>query len=95
MIESKSIIVIEGIDCSLDLTCQRKKKTEKLAEDENEQGKKEAYLKELKEESTSRVTLSGLLNFVDGHWSASGGERIIAFTTNYVEKLDPTLIRRG
>ena len=24
-----------------------------------------------------------------------GGERIIVFTTNYVEKLDPALIRRG
>ncbi|GFZ17508.1 P-loop containing nucleoside triphosphate hydrolases superfamily protein [Actinidia rufa] len=72
-----------------------KKKTEKLTEDKNEQGKKEAYLKEPKEESTSRVTLSGSLNFIDGLWSASGGKRIIAFTTNYVEKLDPALIRRG
>ncbi|XP_057514551.1 AAA-ATPase ASD, mitochondrial-like [Actinidia eriantha] len=92
---SKSIIVIEDIDCSLDLTGQRKKTTEKLAEDKNEQGKKEAYLKEPKEERTTRVTLSGLLNFIDGLWSASGGERIIVFTTNYVEKLDPALIRSG
>ncbi|GFS32691.1 P-loop containing nucleoside triphosphate hydrolases superfamily protein [Actinidia rufa] len=92
---SKSIIVIEDIDCSLDLTGQRKKTTERPAEDKNEQGEKEAYLKEPKEERTSRVTLSGLLNFIDGLWSASGGERIIVFTTNYVEKLDPALIRRG
>ncbi|GFY87109.1 P-loop containing nucleoside triphosphate hydrolases superfamily protein [Actinidia rufa] len=41
------------------------------------------------------VTLSGLLNFIDGLWSACGSERIIVFTTNYVEKLDPALIRRG
>ena len=47
------------------------------------------------EESNSKVTLSGLLNFIDGLWSAIGGERIIVFTTNYVEKLDPALIRRG
>ena len=47
------------------------------------------------EESNSKVTLSGLLNFIDGLWSACGGERIIVFTTNYVEKLDPALIRRG
>ena len=40
-------------------------------------------------------SLSGLLNFIDGLWSACGGERIIVFTTNYVEKLDPALIRRG
>nr|GMD49567.1 AAA-ATPase At3g28580-like [Ipomoea batatas] len=41
------------------------------------------------------VTLSGLLNVIDGLWSAVGEERIIVFTTNYIEKLDPALIRRG
>ncbi|CBI15299.3 unnamed protein product, partial [Vitis vinifera] len=46
-------------------------------------------------EESSKVTLSGLLNFIDGLWSACGGERLIVFTTNYVEKLDPALIRRG
>ncbi|XVF60444.1 hypothetical protein PTKIN_Ptkin08bG0047000 [Pterospermum kingtungense] len=43
----------------------------------------------------ARFTLSGLLNCIDGLWSACGGERIIVFTTNHVEKLDPALIRRG
>ena len=38
---------------------------------------------------------SGLLNSVDGLWSACGSEKIIVFTTNYVDKLDPALIRRG
>ncbi|XVE57038.1 hypothetical protein DITRI_Ditri04bG0059500 [Diplodiscus trichospermus] len=94
---SKSIIVIEDIDCSLDLTGQRKKKAEKHWEDESEKMDKER--KEAKEEgsgsSSSKVTLSGLLNFIDGLWSACGGERLIVFTTNYVEKLDPALIRRG
>ncbi|KAE8124115.1 hypothetical protein FH972_019025 [Carpinus fangiana] len=93
---SKSIIVIEDIDCSLDLTGQRKKKTEKSYDDENEKLSKEIAKKEAKEEgSSSKVTLSGLLNFIDGLWSACGGERLIVFTTNYVEKLDPALIRRG
>ena len=41
------------------------------------------------------MTLSGLLNFIDGLWSACGGERIVVFTTNHVDKLDPALIRRG
>ena len=41
------------------------------------------------------MTLSGLLNFIDGLWSACGGGRIIIFTTNHKEKLDPALIRRG
>ncbi|PON93297.1 Spastin [Trema orientale] len=90
---SKSIIVIEDIDCSLDLTGQRKKKAEQSClEDEKGKGKK----KETKEEGSSgKVTLSGLLNFIDGIWSACGTERLIVFTTNYVEKLDPALIRRG
>ncbi|KAF3946880.1 hypothetical protein CMV_026902 [Castanea mollissima] len=90
---SKSIIVIEDIDCSLDLTGQRKKKKEQVKdEEENDPASKMA---KGEEESNSKVTLSGLLNFIDGLWSACGGERIIVFTTNYVEKLDPALIRRG
>ncbi|MQK21645.1 AAA family ATPase, partial [Escherichia coli] len=50
---------------------------------------------EEEENKDSKVTLSGLLNFIDGIWSACGGERIIIFTTNFVDKLDPALIRRG
>uniref|UniRef100_A0A0D3GN89 Uncharacterized protein n=1 Tax=Oryza barthii TaxID=65489 RepID=A0A0D3GN89_9ORYZ len=50
---------------------------------------------EEKDKEGSKVTLSGVLNFIDGLWSACGGERIIVFTTNHVEKLDPALIRRG
>jgi ATP-dependent 26S proteasome regulatory subunit len=41
------------------------------------------------------VTLSGLLNFIDGLLSAHNDERIIVFTTNFVNKLDPAPIRRG
>ncbi|KAK9040390.1 hypothetical protein V6N11_015553 [Hibiscus sabdariffa] len=77
---SKSIIVVEDIDCSLDLTGQMKYPRQK----ENKEGPK-----------TSHVTLSGLLNFIDGFWSACGGERLVVFTTNFVEELDPALIRKG
>ncbi|KAL0926029.1 hypothetical protein M5K25_004410 [Dendrobium thyrsiflorum] len=41
------------------------------------------------------ISLSGLLNFIDGLWSTSGEERIIVFTTNYKEKLDRALLRPG
>ncbi|XP_027358170.1 AAA-ATPase ASD, mitochondrial-like isoform X2 [Abrus precatorius] len=92
---SKSIIVIEDIDCSLDLTGQRKKNKKEKDEDEVEQAKNPTKKHEEDEEKGSKVTLSGLLNFIDGIWSACGGERIIIFTTNFVEKLDPALIRRG
>lgn len=39
--------------------------------------------------------MSGLLNFIDGLWSSCGDERIIIFTTNHKEKLDPALLRPG
>ncbi|CAI0453469.1 unnamed protein product [Linum tenue] len=102
----KSIIVIEDIDCSLDLTGQRKSDKKKDNEDDSDSdddsgGKSNSVIsktlkeKEKENKSDSRVTLSGLLNFIDGIWSACGGERIIVFTTNYVDKLDPALIRRG
>ncbi|KAF5476914.1 hypothetical protein F2P56_003604 [Juglans regia] len=60
MIETsaKSIIVIEDIDCSLDLIGQRKKKTKKSSDDDDEN---EIPIKGAKEEEKSnKVTLSGL-----------------------------------
>ncbi|CAK7327387.1 unnamed protein product [Dovyalis caffra] len=44
---------------------------------------------------SQQLTLSGLLNFIDGLWSSCGDERIIVFTTNYQDKLDPALLRPG
>ncbi|KAI3446515.1 hypothetical protein Pfo_003180 [Paulownia fortunei] len=90
---SKAIIVIEDIDCSADLTGQRAKKRVKKEQEESDPLHRMA--KEETESKNSKITLSGLLNFIDGLWSACGGERLIVFTTNYVEKLDPALIRRG
>ncbi|KAJ7974469.1 AAA-ATPase [Quillaja saponaria] len=90
---SKSIIMIEDIDCSLDFTGQRKKKKEKVEEEEGKDPQTPG--KEERDTKNSQVTLSGLLNFIDGLWSACGGEKLVVFTTNYVEKLDPALIRKG
>ncbi|KAL1213536.1 AAA-ATPase [Cardamine amara subsp. amara] len=47
------------------------------------------------EEAKRKVTLSGILNFIDGLWSSFGDERIIVFTTNHKERLDPALLRPG
>ncbi|XP_019177219.1 PREDICTED: AAA-ATPase ASD, mitochondrial-like [Ipomoea nil] len=92
----KSIIVIEDIDCSLDLTGQREKKEEEKDKEKEEKDPiKKDLLKEIEKKKGSEVTLSGLLNVIDGLWSAIGEERIIVFTTNYPEKLDPALVRRG
>lgn len=45
--------------------------------------------------SDVQITLSGLLNFIDGLWSSCGDERIIVFTTNHKDRLDPALLRPG
>lgn len=90
---SKAVIVIEDIDCSADLTGQRGKRPEK--KDEDDKDVLHRMVREETDSKSSKITLSGLLNFIDGLWSACGGERIIVFTTNYVERLDPALIRRG
>ncbi|KAM7269727.1 hypothetical protein ACFE04_025224 [Oxalis oulophora] len=72
---NRSILVIEDIDCSIDLENRK-----------SENGYNQF---------DNKITLSGLLNFIDGLWSSVGDERIIVFTTNYKEKLDPALLRPG
>ncbi|KAJ0704932.1 putative AAA+ ATPase domain, ATPase, AAA-type, core [Helianthus annuus] len=76
---NRSILVVEDIDCSVELHDRVQVETEK-----DKTAKKE-----------HKVTLSGFLNFIDGLWSSCGDERIIIFTTNRKEKLDPALVRPG
>ncbi|XP_057545519.1 AAA-ATPase At4g25835-like [Amaranthus tricolor] len=87
---SKSIIVIEDIDCSIDLSDRQSK--------ERSKNRQLLYSHHGLDDGPTRpgsVTLSGLLNFTDGLWSCCGSERIFVFTTNHVEKLDPALLRSG
>ncbi|KAK8959242.1 hypothetical protein KSP40_PGU009017 [Platanthera guangdongensis] len=76
---NKSMLVIEDIDCSVDLQNR-----------DGEEGEKET-----KSHNNNDVTLSALLNLIDGLWSTSGEERIIVLTTNYKDQLDPALLRPG
>ncbi|KAG9690187.1 P-loop containing nucleoside triphosphate hydrolase protein, partial [Aureobasidium melanogenum] len=46
-----------------------------------------------KDEPTSKISLSGLLNVIDGVATHEG--RILIMTTNHPEKLDPALVRAG
>ncbi|CAF2149925.1 unnamed protein product [Brassica napus] len=85
---SKSIIVIEDIDCSINLTNRGKKFNEpEMALTGSGLGDESV--------NGDTITLSGLLNFTDGLWSCCGSERIFVFTTNHIEKLDPALLRSG
>ncbi|XP_057725300.1 AAA-ATPase At3g50940-like [Arachis stenosperma] len=80
---NRSILVMEDIDCTIKLPNREEEK-----EDNNNN-------KEADKSEDSKVTLSGLLNAIDGLWSCCGEERIIVLTTNHKEKLDPALIRAG
>ncbi|KAL5977852.1 hypothetical protein ACLOJK_036875, partial [Asimina triloba] len=108
---SKSVIVVEDVDCTLDLSDRRQRflKKEKFGgggggDDaggggENVEDRQKGGGGERDRQGGysmfSAVSLSGVLNFVDGLWSSCGGERLMIFTTNHKEKLDPALLRPG
>ncbi|MBA0683027.1 hypothetical protein Goari_024706 [Gossypium aridum] len=77
---NQSILVVEDIDCGLELHDRQTEPQPGAA---------------IKPKRSSQVTLSGLLNFIDGLWSSCGDERIIVFTTNHKDRLDPALLRPG
>ncbi|WOH10362.1 hypothetical protein DCAR_0729830 [Daucus carota subsp. sativus] len=75
---NRSILVIEDIDCSVELPDRNAKPVPSDRHPRDVQ-----------------FSLSGLLNFIDGLWSSCGDERIIIFTTNHKDRLDPALLRPG
>ncbi|KAM5587137.1 AAA-ATPase [Rosa sericea] len=79
---NQSILVIEDIDCGLELQDRTLVKTTSSSKDKDRADE-------------PAITLSGLLNFIDGLWSGSAEQRIIIFTTNHKDKLDPALLRPG
>ncbi|EOA22404.1 hypothetical protein CARUB_v10003040mg [Capsella rubella] len=81
MTENRSILLMEDLDCS--------------GADARDEDKEDDENQDMKKKKDPKVTLSGLLNFVDGLWSSCVEERIIIFTTNHKEKLDPALLRPG
>ncbi|KAK1641935.1 hypothetical protein QYE76_059740 [Lolium multiflorum] len=90
----KSVNVVEDIDCSLDLSDRRKKGGGIIDEDDDDNNAKMSMLPPATIGRES-ISLSGLLNFVDGLWSSCIGERLIIFTTNHPERLDPALVCPG
>ncbi|CAN1167342.1 AAA-ATPase At5g57480 [Linum perenne] len=90
---SKSIIVIEDIDCSINLGNRKKRAAAAVGGGGYDPA--EIRIGTESDGGGNSITLSGLLNFTDGLWSCCGSERIFVFTTNHVEKLDPALLRSG
>ena len=95
----ETILVIEDIDAMLNIVKSREsdKKTYQDYLDEKEKSKKmtadEWDKLEYNKRKKSTITLSGLLNMIDGLFSSHG--RILIMTTNHPEVLDSALIRPG
>ncbi|CAL5048009.1 unnamed protein product [Urochloa decumbens] len=99
----KSLIIVEDIDCSLglfDRTTRTSPSTSHDA-DSNDPGTPHPVgmlpppFPFPTHAGREKISLSGVLNFVDGLWSSCVGERLIVFTTNHVDRLDPALLRPG
>jgi len=102
---NRSILVIEDIDCCFDAAASRKdikapEPVEELdpgytSDSSDDDGWQKNAHRPGAAPPPKGITLSGLLNFIDGLWSTCGEERIIVFTTNYKDRLDPALLRPG
>ncbi|KAK6136733.1 hypothetical protein DH2020_029561 [Rehmannia glutinosa] len=90
---NRSILVVEDIDCSLEIDDREaEQRALKMLKSSKSQIQ---TVNIVRKDKVNQVTLSGLLNFIDGLWSSCGDERIIVFTTNHKDRLDPALLRPG
>ncbi|KAK9113072.1 hypothetical protein Scep_020591 [Stephania cephalantha] len=85
---NRSILIVEDIDCAADL---KRNKGSDAADSDSE----DSHGGNSKAKNKVPWTLSGLLNLTDVLWSGCGEERIIVFTTNHKDRLDPALLRPG
>lgn len=99
----KTILVIEDIDCALDIVKSRE--TTDVVEEKTKSSKKSKRKSKKKksdgdsddeeedEKYKNTITLSGILNAIDGVFNQNG--RILIMTTNKPEILDEALLRPG
>lgn len=100
---NKSVLVIEDIDCCFDNAAASRNDLD--MDPDYSSGSGSGSGSDSSDENWAQprvappkargITLSGLLNFIDGLWSTCGEERIIVFTTNYKDRLDSALLRPG
>lgn len=84
---STTILVLEDVDCACDITRDREILPIKEVPPIQEEKKEE-------KEPPSTLTLSGLLNALDGGMIDNHGQ-IAIMTTNHIDRIDPALIRPG
>ena len=90
------IYVMEDVDCLTSLLNQRSTKQEEILSEEGVKAIKmlgKERWEQMKNLNTDKVTLSDILNIIDGVLETPG--RILILTTNYPEKLDTALLRPG
>lgn len=94
VLPERSILLLEDIDCAINNRCVGGDDVETLGNPPMSSLNGRHHLSNPSPHHLPpRVTLSGLLNALDG--VASAEERLIFMTTNYRERLDPALIRPG
>lgn len=94
------IIVLEDIDCMTKIV-KKRKSSESDSESDSEsepkikKGSKKNFSDycKLYEENTNKITLSDILNVIDGVIETPG--RLLIITSNHYDKLDPALVRPG
>ena len=94
----ETVLVIEDIDATLSVVKSRDDKSKsdkKIKDNKDEESDSESNNKPKQNENNSKssLTLSGLLNAIDGVFTCNG--RILIMTTNHPEVLDSALIRPG
>lgn len=94
---ARRIYVLEDVDAECEIIHERstKYKVDKKDEKEKEEliDKKKFMDFIMKQEMKKSITLSGVLNALDGILEINGS--IVIMTTNYIDKLDRALIRDG
>uniref|UniRef100_M4F821 Protein kinase domain-containing protein n=1 Tax=Brassica campestris TaxID=3711 RepID=M4F821_BRACM len=90
---NRSILVIEDIDCNAEVR-DREDENQEIGKARGKRKRRDDEYDDSEDQDT-QLTLSGILNFIDGLWSSFGDERIIVFTTNHKDRLDPALLRPG
>ncbi len=87
-VPANSVLLFEDIDCMKGSQSRDKTDSEGV-----QNGRCEAQRKTENVAPTNGVTLSGVLNVLDGFHAPTGV--LFVMTTNHVEKLDPALLRPG
>ncbi len=90
---AQRLYVLEDADCLTDIVLSRKHKKPQAKEEKDKNFEKEMSKKIKEMDDSPKITLSHLLNILDGILEIDG--RMIVMTTNHIDKIDEALKRPG